>query len=84
MLNIKDNRAFIRLKDSDREPFYSADDQRFDFLTSLASSVEGMHGGKGRSRSKSLTTETRSSFVNTISGIMSLTKHFLTMDHSYV
>lgn len=68
MLNIKDKKASIKLNDSDRQPFYSIEDDRLDFLLDVASGVSKMSGSKGYSRHLSLTSETRNAFVNTLKG----------------
>ena len=73
-----------KLRDPDRKPFYSADDERLTFLKSMASGFSHMTGGKGVKGHCSLTSETRNAVVLTLQGIVHLIQHLLSLDHTYV
>ena len=46
--------------------------------------VSEMPGGRGRCGNKSLTTETKDAFVNTMNGLVHLIRSLLAADHHYV
>lgn len=64
-LNISKVNAYIHLNDLNRKPFSTETDDRLEIFESFAEAISNMPGGKGYSRNKSLTTETRDALFQT-------------------
>ena len=77
IVNVKNPNTYIALNDPDRKPLTHVNDERFDFLLNLADCIQEMSGNVGGIRYKSLTSVTRDSFVQTVRGLVSLSKKFL-------
>ena len=74
---MKHPESHIYLNDSDKKPFTDLKDQRFVIMKKLSESVAKMPGNQGATRIKSFTTITRDSLVQSINGLISLTKKLL-------
>jgi hypothetical protein len=77
ILNVKNTSSHIHLNDPNRRPITSVDDENLIKLQSFAESIRKMPGGKGPGRKCSLTSETRNALVQTIDGLVSLSKELL-------
>ena len=84
MLNVKSVTTHHHLNDPNRKAFESLEDTRLPFLVKVADAVKTMQGGKGRSRSCSLTTETRDALYKTLHGIVFMIRKLLSEDHQFV
>jgi len=77
IVNVKHPLSHTRLNDPHRRPISSPDDENFKFIETMINLFQDMPGGKGPTRSASLTSQTRDAFKQTLSGLLHLTKHLL-------
>jgi hypothetical protein len=84
IINVRRMSDDQRLRDPDRQILNSSNDQRLDFLISLAEMVENMNAENGLHRVKTLTIETAGALSHTLRGLVALAKHLLTTTHDFV
>jgi hypothetical protein len=78
ILNVKHPCSHIRLNDSDRKPITSCEDENYQFLQRMLLLFEKMPNGRGPTRKATVTTQTRDAFIQTLSGLLHLSKKLLT------
>lgn len=76
-LNCKNPILHVQLNDPDRQPIRSTNDEGLAFLSSMADSFANSEPGKGRARTRSLTTETNFALVNSLRGLVEVSKLLL-------
>lgn len=76
IVNTKSTHLQWRLHDSDRKPISSVQDIQINFLEDFKLAISAMQISKGKSRSSTLTPETRSALLQTISGFIDVSQHF--------
>ena len=84
ILNIKTYSTGNDPNDPDRLPFFTADDQRLEFLLKLACSFKLMGNSKRGIRYKGLTSETSDALHKTLNAIIDIIKHLLASGFDYV
>uniref|UniRef100_A0A1I8J5H9 Uncharacterized protein n=1 Tax=Macrostomum lignano TaxID=282301 RepID=A0A1I8J5H9_9PLAT len=77
VVNVKSPESHIRLNDIRRAPISSTNSSAIQELLSFAAVVDRMPGGRGASRPRSLTTETRKAIHQTANGLADLSRHLL-------
>ena len=83
ILNVKDQYAGVRSRDSNRDAIRSPDDPRLQRLLDMAVMAESMAGRQGK-RVKQLTRDTAKSLAHTCRGLVDLCRHLLNNGFDYV
>jgi hypothetical protein len=77
ILNVKHPFAHIRLNDTHRQPIKSCEDDNLQYMEKMLNLFHDMPGGRGLTRKATLTTETRKTLIQTLSGLIYLSKRLL-------